>query len=294
VNARIRSCYLTAPAGGNLHILTEALRRRHIHILIPQEQIPPGADVAKEKARLLGEADLVIGVLTRERRSEWALFELGQAWAQGKRILLFAPPNSAHLPSTLRRFLTVRANLSNREAIEFALDQLLAAPERTAPATLVVPPRRTLGAAANEFMRSLRERPSGRELERLVARALQTGGVEAISMAEGDEPGVDFAIWSDALQPDVGNPLLVEVKAQLPTPREFADAVQRFSKQIAASGSSWGLLLYGEAQRPLGPESLPPNVLVLPLRSLFAQMRLLPFDEIVRGLRNRRVHGGPQ
>jgi hypothetical protein len=28
----------------------------------------------------LGEVDLVIGVLTRERRSEWVLFELSQAW----------------------------------------------------------------------------------------------------------------------------------------------------------------------------------------------------------------------
>jgi hypothetical protein len=41
----------------------------------------------------------------------------------GKRVLLFVPPNSSHLPSTLRRFSTVRANISNREAVQFALDR---------------------------------------------------------------------------------------------------------------------------------------------------------------------------
>jgi hypothetical protein len=129
VTGRIQSCYLTAPAGSNLEILTSALHERGIAVVVPQEALPAG-DPASDLSAVMRDVDLVIGVIGRSRGSDWVLFELGQAWALGKRVLLFAPPKVAFLPSNLNRFLTVRANLSNGEAIEFALDQLTAAPVR--------------------------------------------------------------------------------------------------------------------------------------------------------------------
>jgi hypothetical protein len=295
MNSRIRSCYLTAPAGSNLGVLTKALRQRDIQIVVPQG-LPVETDLAPEIAGLLAEVDLVIGVVTRERRSDWVLFELGQAWSMGKRILLFTPPNITYLPSTLQRFLTVRANLSNREAIEFALDQLLAAPERTVASEPALPPKRILGPAADRYLQGsfqVGTRMHPFELERLVADALRDGGVDVLSTKPGANQGADLAIWSDALQPDVGNPLLVEIKSRLRDSRVAADAARQLSKQVAASGSAWGLLLYGESTPSAARTSLPPNVLLLSLETLFKRMRYESFDGIVRDLRNRRVHGEP-
>lgn len=291
MNSRIRTCFITAPAGSNLDVLIDALQRRDIQVVVPGD-IPPGADLGTEISNILAGVDLVIGVLTRERRSEWVLFELGQAWAKGKRILLFAPPNNAHLPSTLRRFLTVRANLSNREAIEFAIDQLIAAPEADVPPSASYKETRPLGAAAVSYLQGSFELTTpvrSAELEQFVADALREAGVDVVVTSEDRDYGVDLALWSDAWQQSVGNPLLVEIKSRLPTIRAAANAAQQLAKHVAASGSRWGLLLFAEGPKDL--KSLPPTVLAMPIDVLFTRLQHETFDDIVRDLRNRRVHG---
>lgn len=291
--SRIQTCFITAPAGANLEVLTDALRQRGIRVVVP-DSLELGAEFGAEILNLIADVDLVIGVLTRERRSEWVLFELGLAWGRGKRVVLFAPPNSVHLPSSVRGFLTVRANLSNREAVAFALDQLLAAPE---PAqTPVSPPKETrpLGPTAETYLQgslahAANVSPAG--LETLVADALREAGVDVVTHSEPRDLGVDLAIWSDALQLSVGNPLLVEIKARLPTPKAAADAAQQLSKYVAGAGGLWGLLLYQKGPDDL--RGLPPNVLALSIDVLFRRLGRESFEEIVRDLRNSRVHGGP-
>jgi hypothetical protein len=62
---------------------------------------------------------------------------------------------------------------------------------------------------------------------------------------------------------------------------------------LGASGSRWALLLYGDGPDPEDQawSASPPNVLVLSLRSLLEALRSQAFPEVVRDLRNRRVHG---
>lgn len=290
-NSRIRSCFITAPAEARLDVLTDVLKQRNIRVIGPNA-IGMGDDLETEISKLLTSADLIIGVLTRSRRSDWTLFELGHAWGQGKQILLFAPPDSAYIPSTLRRFLTVRANLSNREAIAFAIDQLLAAPEPRLSLVRQPKEKPPLGSSANRYLAGslpMITSVNTLELESLVASALREAGVEVLAQSQAIDRGADLAIWSDELQPFVGNPLLVEIKARLTSSKGAAATAQQLSKYVAAAGGLWGLLLYGEGPKDLG--SLPPNVLALSIEALFTRLRAESFDRIVRDLRNRRVHG---
>jgi hypothetical protein len=291
VTSQIRNCFITAPAGSNLDVLSDALRQRAIHVVVP-EQLPLDLDLETEITEVIRNVDLVIGVLTRERRSEWTLFELGQAWALGKRVLLFAPPNTSHLPSTLRRFLTVRANLSNREAIEFALDQLLAAPEPTQGRARPRSEKAPLGASADRYLQGslpMIADVNPFALERLVADGLKESGVDVLSTSQDRNGGADLAIWSDALQTFVGNPLLVEIKSKISGYRQGTDAALQLARHVAAAGGVWGLLLYGSGPPEL--KSLPPNILALTIEALFSRLKTESFDDIVRDLRNRRVHG---
>lgn len=296
MNSRIKSCFITAPAGSNLNHLRDALKRRQIRIVIPQD-LPFGSSWKSEITNSIHEVDLVIGILTNARQSKWVLFELGQAWAIGKQILLLAPPRSDYLPSNLTRFLTVRANLSNHEAIDFALDQLIAAPKREIKSEAKQQTHQVLGAATDIYLREVEQAVAmgdGLGLERIVAEALKMAGVQTLSTSPSKDEGVDLAIWSDALQHYVGNPLLVEIKTKI---RSSADATQianRLSKQIALSGTRWGLLLYAES--PLGivlKEGLAPNILSMALPMLLERMRTKPFPDIIKEMRNRRVHGEP-
>lgn len=291
VNSRIRTCFITAPSGTNLDLLTAALQRRDIRVVGP-EAISVGTAWKTEISNFLNSADLIIGVLTRERRSNWVLFELGQAWGQGKTVLLFAPPNSAHVPSNLRRFLTVRANLSNREAVEFALDQILAAPAPKLTTSRPAKEKSPLGESADHYLQGsvpMLASVNALELESLVANALREAGVDVLARSQAQGRGADLAIWSDELQPFVGNPLLVEIKTKLTTSEAAMSTARQLSKYVTSTGGLWGLLLYGAGPDDLG--SLPPNVLALSIKTLFLRLRQETFDQIVRELRNQRVHG---
>jgi hypothetical protein len=299
VSNRIQSCYISAPPGENLSVLRDILTARGIRVVVPATSsvAVTGSDWAAEVELLVPEVDLVIGILTRERRSQWVLFELGQAWAKGKQVLLLASPSGTFVPSNLQRFLVVRASTLNREAISFAIDQLCAAPSaaRRSEYRRAVEHSR-LGPSYEAFLSQARvavDSRNGEGLERIVAEALRKSGIDAVAERRDSDRGVDLAIWSDELQPLMGNPLLVEVKARLRTPNEARAALKQLSISTAASGTLWGVLLYGaclfEEQRLAS--LAPHNVLVLSVFHLLEHMETESFASIVGNLRNRRVHG---
>jgi hypothetical protein len=296
MNTKIRTCFISAPSGANLAILRQVLDEKGVRVIVP-EQVPSGATWSAGISSILSEVDLVVGVLTRARRSDSVLFELGQAWALGRQIILFAPPKFTAIPFDLSAFLVIRTSLSNYEAISFALDQLLAAPglERS-PTSSKKLEVHSLGERANELLRDVdHATASGQayKLEELVAAAIRESGVDVIAAGPESRETADLAIWSDALQPLVGNPFLIEIKLRVYSSTDAHRAVQQLSKAIASSGAAWGLLLYGEA-RESGKvwRSLPSNVLVMPLTTLIKEMEHRPFVDIIRQERNRRVHGG--
>ncbi len=83
----------------------------------------------------------------------------------------------------------------------------------------------------------------------------------------------------------------MEIKARLPTPKAAAEAAQQLAKYVTAAGGRWGLLLYRDGPGDL--RGLPPTVLALSIEALFRRLERESFEEIVRDLRNNRVHGGP-
>lgn len=257
-----------------------------------------GADISAEINSLVARADLVIGVLTTERRSAWVLFELGLAWANKRRIMLIASSsNSDFIPSNLQRLLVIRAKVNNADAIEFALDQLLAAPasgmrEPSTKRPLPTGPVPDAMMVAQQ-VRDAVEARNGFALERLVADTLIKSGVQVIVEPPGPGHGADMAIWSDVLEPVTGNPLLIEIKTRLSTRSEIRTAATTLSKHLSASGTPWGLLLYGEGVEPTAKisSSLPPNILAIDLVTLFEKMTREAFEDVVKDLRNQKVHG---
>lgn len=297
MSPRIRSCYISAPAGSNLKVLRSALDKRRILITAPSD-LTAGTDWSSQFSQRLAAVDLVIGILTAERRSDWVLFELGQAFAMQRQILLFVPPKGiAYFPLDLKGMLTVRASLTNREAIEFALDQLLAAPEQKPTSSPEIAPGRGLGERAGKLIEDVNQAITGRrplELERVIEFALRESGVEALSTEFKAEPGADVAVWSDAFQQSLGNPLLIEIKMRLADRRSAQEVATKLAKQALASGTRWGLLLYGEGPSSASIQnSLPPNILAIAIVDLLERMKSRPFAEVVTRLRNERMHGIP-
>ncbi len=291
----IKTCYVSAPAGVSLDVLRESLLSHDIRPLIPEE-LSVGTDLASETQRQLAQADLVIGVLPRGKQSPWVLFELGQAFALGRRILLIASPKSESIPFALQRLLVLRIEPNNRSAIDFALDQLLSAPPESPPEQNRKPFHPSaLGQQADSFIARFDhglQPGSERELLKLLTDALQSSGVDAVVEHSAQEQGVDVAVWSDVLEPFVGNPLLIEIKRSIRDKETAAAAFAQVSLYLGESGSRWALLLYAEGPPPDDRlwSKCPPNILIMPVRSLLEGLRTQSFPEIVRDMRNRRVH----
>ena len=289
-----RTCFISAPLGANLAVLRSVLDERRVKVIVP-EQLSPGSDWSADITTLLSDADLVIGVLTRARSSDSVLFELGQAWALGRKVVLFIPPDDKTVLD-LRQLLVIRASLSNREAISFALDQIFRAPQRqTKPVSRPALNVSSLGGKASGILREVQAATTarqGKRLEEIVANAIRESGVDVISEARTIRQTADFAIWSDALQPFVGNPLLIEVKLRVTGVDDVRKGSQSLSEAILSSGGTWGLLLFGEGPTKASEwRSVPPNILVMSVPELIMEMESRPFVEVIRERRNRRVHG---
>lgn len=291
-----KTCFIAAPAGANLAVLRATLEERGLRVLVPSD-LEVGVDWASEIQKQLSLTDLVIGVISANQNSSWVLFELGQASALGRRIILIASPKAEPIPFALHQFLVLRTEIDNADAIGFALDQVLSAPavairERASPSKALT----GLGEKADEFIERLDRdlvAKRWRSIEELVADALRASGTDLVVTSPSGDLGADIAVWSDVLEPFVGNPLLIEVKGAIKSKADLTRATVQLAKYVGASGSRWGILLYGA-----GPEfddevfaASPPNVLALSIQSLLERLRLHAFPEVVRDMRNRRVHG---
>ncbi len=292
--SQIKTCFISAPLGANLGGLRAALEARGVRVLVPHE-LSVGADWASEIKNEISRADLVIGVVPSPRQAPWVLFELGQASALGRRIVLITSPKADPVPFSLHQFVTLRIDLNNTEAIGFALDQLMSAPKPSRERRIVSKATFGLGGKADTLIATLERSLADADwaaIDAVVAEALRHSGTDVVVTSPDHDVGVDFAVWSDVLEPFVGNPLLIEVKSKLKSKTAASQAFRQLATYMGKSGSRWALLLYGEGpadENELGPSL--PNVLVLSLRSLLERLRTQSFPELVRDLRNKRVHG---
>ena len=133
---------------------------------------------------------------------------------------------------------------------------------------------------------------TGRELEDLVADVLRVSGVETMTQSPQPDQGADIAVWSDALQPLVGNPILIEVKSRIRDKAQLSEAVRQVERYRMQSGSRLALLVVNAALTALSGIPFLGGVLAITLPELIEQLRSKTFAEAIRDLRNRHVHGG--
>ena len=165
----------------NLGTLRESLLAHGIRPLIPLD-LAAGTDWASEIQRQLQEADLVIGVLPSSRQAPFVMFELGQACALGKRILLISSSKADWLSFALKRVLVLRVDVKNRQALDFALEQFLSAPTHQQPEQIRKQfESKALGPQADvllERLKQWRKTEDEQTLEGIVGDALRDTGTD--------------------------------------------------------------------------------------------------------------------
>ncbi len=264
--------------------------------------LPAAAPHAQALLDELREASVAIFVINDQREALNSSVELGIALAVGLPIVILAKPE-AELPDIAGRLPAIRVDVDDPEG----LDRVLAAVIEVGATVNLTSPiaARPLKQRARHLLedwykgdRELQgpSRPEGERTEAIaewiVADAFRSAGIRALREPGGGKAGADFVVWDREVEPFVGGPLLVEVVSGAWSRRRLDLKVRRLVGYLDQLPSSmWALLIVaGDLDEPLALEPEHAPVLLISLEDLLERLQVQSFAEIVRSLRNERVH----
>jgi hypothetical protein len=289
VNVPISRAFISAPSGTDLTIITAVLDSLFIGIVDP-------ADSTNKAIDAVAKADLFIAVLDDEHQSANTLFELGCAYALKKDILLVVQGNRP-LPTNLHGLFSIRTTANNKDALTFALQQVLT---RIKPAIQVRTGSRTIAKLIDkQRLHGLRQEltilsATGQDsdVERFVEDMLGACGIEI--RARPRDRGPDFVILVAEVERDLGNPIVVEVRKEVRTfqAKRLGERLEKYMKETTArTALVFSMEIGGEALFTLNHS---PSVYAFKLHDFLIDLDQKRFGRILLDARNARVHGiGP-
>lgn len=282
--------------GVDLSVLASVLEGQGYAVVAPTS-LATGQQWLNALRDQLRTVDLVVAVFASGLASMNAAFELGLALGTERPVLVIASPGITDLPLTISSLFVIRSEPTNRDAISFALEQIDAAPIHHLPSSPREKHYLPLGQSVDGYLARLSTVQRENEIIGFLADIFKASGVDVVTEARlAPEPRhrVDLALWSDALSSYVGNPLIIEVKRDLRSLTALRQALAQITNYINAAGTQWGLLLFTN-----GPDRALVNleleqtsrVIAISVEELLEQLRTSSFVEIIRALRNKKVHG---
>jgi len=290
-----RRAFISAPLSVDTSVIRQVLESRGIAPYEIDEVATAGVSIPQLLADCLKQADLVVAVLGGGKSNDNVLFELGFAMALGKRILALVPSDE-QLPISEIPYLRARAD--NKEAIEFGIDQILDMPwaKLEAPRDQVRKTR-PIGDLADRLLTLIRKNVGPlkeKDLEMIIRDVIGASGISSVSYSsEMMTPAgrADMAIWSEDFEPWVGNPVVIEIKSQLRGRDHVDDALAQLERILDSTHTECGLLIY-QGDQPDFPKSVRHSrIFVLTIEQLLDSLRDTSLADLLRKLRNQRVHG---
>jgi hypothetical protein len=207
-----------------------------------------------------------------------------------KQALIFAPAEEIFPGVMLTGMHTVRATPRDAEKIAFGLDQALAAPRKNGkPKKGAEKQTHPIGALAEQLLHEVTPEIDGRHLDEVIEKAITASGVRTLSEGKDDGP---LAVWSDDLEPWVGNPLLIETRAGRCGTDRLEQVIAQVQRWIEARGAMWGLFLHpGQLPDSVKARLRGTTVLAMSVDEFLRALKDEGFADVVRRLRNDRVHG---
>lgn len=239
------------------------------------------------------QADLVIAVLQRGGTAPNVYYELGYAAALRKRVLVFAPPGEPLLLD-LGNFAVERVELEDQQAVRFAIERAIRAPRPRKDKPVELPASdRPIGSLADDILSQLAQINDPIRFEEIIAQAFVGTDGHRVAMAGGPgDSGYDFLVWSEAIQPYLGNPLPVEVKWRITASTDLDKVLRRLSEVGSRTQASWRVLVAGTLpERSAHVVRKYPNILVFSATDLLTKLRTRPLSRVLVEQRNQRVHG---
>jgi len=290
-----KEAYISAPSSFDTRPIRKAFEAKGVKTFSADQLELQGllSDVVHEGMR---RADFVVAVVAPTPASDFVLYEMGFGRGMGKPVfvLLTEDMSPSLLASSGLPYFTY--NPENPSALDFAVRQILVAPHH-GKALPIAPLKRTkpIGKRAEELLSQLRKGPDhlpDQTLAEIIGQAIRESGVTSV-VEPGDVRPIDFVVWSEDLAPWVGNPLAIEIKQAVNGVSDLNLAVGRLMQAMSQGAMPWGLFIYGTSRIDVANAIAVPNILSISAENFLEALRTMGFSDIVLGLRNQRVHGGP-
>ena len=290
-----RTCFISAPAEADTTILQNILNERGLSVLIEQGDVKSNLSLGKNLLNAIVSSDFFIGVLQAGVDNSMVYYEIGIANGTGKRTLIFTSPSIKNSVKNIKGSLYMRVAMDNREGMEFAIDQVIKAPEIEPKVEQTEKPKnKPIGKIAKDLLAELSKPEStwGAHPEDAVIRALGSSGVNVLVRSKYWDSGADMALWADELEGSVGNPLLIEVKQHISGSTSITRLANQLDSYLESSNAGWLLLLYLK-----GPEDdsdvwkqFPDSVIHLPVPKFLQYFEESNLVEIVKSLKTTAHH----
>jgi hypothetical protein len=293
---RFRTCFISAPAAAPTALLRRALEERGIQWSDAATATPVGSSILDTLTAAISGSDFTCAVMTKDRSVGSVLFELGVATGTRRPVLVFVEPGVEY-PKFLQSLAYAQIKLEEREALNLHLDAFLKHADLHPPLRSFPDQSEPQRVDIEWALRALNglEPDSGiksaADLEWVVARLFEQAGALVATNPSDVVRGVDMVVSIDALEPALGNPLLVEIKAGKMDRKRLKEAERRLRTFVARTPASAGLLVLADDQlHPAEAHNEWPLVVRLGARDL---ARLVENGTLVKTLvaaRNRAAH----
>ena len=285
-----RTCFISAPAESDTIILRNILKDRGLQVRIEQDDVNLDASLDKNLVNAIASSDFFIGVLQAGVDNSTVYYEIGVANGTGRRTLIFSSPSLKNSVKNIKGSLYMRVAMDNREAMEFAIDQVINAPEiERDRAQAEFKKNKPIGEIANNLLAELIKPEStwGTHPENAVIRALGSSGVNVLVQSKYWDSGADMAVWADELEESVGNPLLIEVKQHISGSTSITRLANQLDSYLESSNAGWLLLLYlkGPEENSDVWKQFPESVIHMPVPKLLESFEENNLIEIVKSLK---------
>lgn len=300
----MKSCYISIPKKNWVLELADELRIRGIKAVFATDVDELEGSYASTVASVIKSCDITLCIADDEESLKSVLFEAGIAFGVGKKVLLVTPYDAGYVPINYSEFPIIRLDSSQYREIANYVEEVLKYGKRPIfKKKYNFIPSKPIGEYSKRYIESLREterriiagadkRKTSIDFEKTIADSIRKSGVNIVSEFRSRKYRPDIAIWSDELTYIGANPLIVEVKSTIGSLSDLDRVVEKLNHYLYESNSKYGLLIY-----LIGPErsqyfyDLPSNILAISGYELLKALKTESFGEIIRDLRNQRVHG---
>jgi hypothetical protein len=300
----MRTCFISAPYGYKTSELVSALEHRKIKGVLATDIMELQGLLTAHIASAIKSCDITLCIAETSDDLKNRLFELGIAFGMGKNVILVASYDAGEIPLNSSEIPFLRLPSYQVEEISDHVKEVLEYGRKTPiRKKYTFTPSRPIGNYVvrllerfqdinQRYQSSKRYRPLVKDVEKLVSDAIIKSGVNVVSGFTSRYSHPDLAIWSDELSPYMANPLIVEVKGIIRNNSDLNKASEQLIKFINETNSKFGLLVYFDGKKVSQMKhNLPSYILVISVKELINSLANNSFGEIVKKLRNERIHG---